>query len=298
MDVRTAQRKDAKAITTLLQNAPYSHIHADWHYPSDWLGSPGFVVLEDSPKVSDSNSLNKHSSNKGGWLLACLAVTMDPPPAAWVRVAAVSESVNGQIVLSKLVESIWPHLQESAVSEVGWLLVESWPDSWIRNLGFDKVDWVETFVKDGTDIPSFSKRGGLTFRPVSENDLGKLEKLEYDAYQPLWRSSAASLALARRHSFSFDVVEVDDRVVGFQYSTMMHNRAHLSRITVQSEMQGQGIGAALLGRAFDGYRQRGVETVSLNTQLYNHKSRGLYERFGFRPSGQKFPVWTLKINGM
>ena len=295
MDGRIAQRSDARAITTLLQNAPYSHIHADWHYPADWLGSSGFVVMDDMPNESDSNSLNKHFFGEEKRLLACLAVEPDPPPAAWVRVAAVSESVNGQEALSQLFELIMIYLKKSAISEVGWLLVESWPNSWIRDLGFDKVDTVETFMKDGTETPQIQSKKGLTFRAVTANDLGRLEEIEREVYQPLWRNSVAGLALARRHAFIFDVVEIQGKIVGFQYSTLMHKKAHLSRITIDTEVQGQGIGTALLDRAFEGYRQRGVETVSLNTQIENIKSRGLYERFGFRPSGQKFPVWVLKI---
>ncbi len=48
--LRTATRGDARAITVLLQNAPHTHIHADWHYPVDWLGSPGFVVVDETGK--------------------------------------------------------------------------------------------------------------------------------------------------------------------------------------------------------------------------------------------------------
>jgi ribosomal protein S18 acetylase RimI-like enzyme len=68
--------------------------------------------------------------------------------------------------------------------------------------------------------------------------------------------------------------------------------AHLSRMTVHPDHQGRGIGAALVARAIDGYHQRNLHAVSLNTQSDNLASRRLYERFGFRPTGYTYPVWS------
>jgi ribosomal protein S18 acetylase RimI-like enzyme len=68
--------------------------------------------------------------------------------------------------------------------------------------------------------------------------------------------------------------------------------AHLSRMTVHPDHQGRGIGAALVARAIDGYHQRNLRAVSLNTQSDNLASRRLYERFGFRPTGYTYPVWA------
>ncbi len=42
--IRVAAKSDAAAILRLLQTAVYTHLHADWHLPGDWIGSPGFVV--------------------------------------------------------------------------------------------------------------------------------------------------------------------------------------------------------------------------------------------------------------
>ena len=47
-------------------------------------------------------------------------------------------------------------------------------------------------------------------------------------------------------------------------------------MTVSPERQGQGIGAALLARALEGYGQRQLRTVTLNTQADNLASQRLY----------------------
>jgi N6-L-threonylcarbamoyladenine synthase/ribosomal-protein-alanine N-acetyltransferase len=88
------------------------------------------------------------------------------------------------------------------------------------------------------------------------------------------------------------VALLDDRPVGYQFSTGGNGNAHLARMTVHPARQGEGIGAALLAHALTGYGRQNIRTATLNTQQDNHASRRLYERFGFRQTGQSYPVWS------
>ncbi len=291
--IRAGFRSDARAITGLLERAPYTHLHADWHYPADWLGSQGFVVQDKTNRSGVADSLTGRLFGSQPNIAACLAVAADPPPAAWVRVAAIVDEAGVQQVLAALFAGVVEYLRSTAVSRLGWLLVEQWPEMWIRGLGFERHNYVDTFVKNGLDIPVVRTSPGLTVRPVAAADLEYLAKIEAEAFEPLWRHSATSLALAQRHAFCFDVAEVDGRVVGFQFSTLVRTGAHLSRMTVDPKFQGGGVGSTLLVHAFEQYRNRGINTITLNTQADNQTSRRLYQRFGFRPNGQRFPVWAL-----
>lgn len=288
---RVARRSDAQAITKLMQHALYTHVHADWHFPIDWLGSPEFVVIEQPSVAAGSPSMANRFFSNQSQLAACLAIAADPLPSAWVRVAAVSEKVDGLQALTEMCHLVEASLALSDVQEIGWLQVNAWPSSWIRSIGFEKLNFMETFVKQGTEIPVVNWDQSLIFRPVKPNDLETLAKIEALAYTPLWRSSVTSLTLARRQAFSFDVVEVDDQIIGYQYSTLMVNKAHLSRITVHPEWQGRGIGSSMLAYAIEGYKKKGVTSVSLNTQIDNKYSRRMYDRFGFHPTGDRFAIW-------
>jgi len=75
--VRVANSGDKRAIIRLIRGAPFCHIHADWRLPVDWLGWPEFLLYE--------------GNDKDGDLVACLAATADPLPAAWVRIAAAAD---------------------------------------------------------------------------------------------------------------------------------------------------------------------------------------------------------------
>lgn len=293
--IRAAQQADASAITILLRNAAFTHMHVDWHYPSDWLGSPGFVLQEKVEKQTAVKSLTKHFFGDRKSVTACLAITADPPPAAWVRVAAIGDDQEGEVLLKALMEPVVAFLRETAVTHVGWLLSQGWPQEWAAAVGFKPFSAIETYTKDDLALPDLPVTPEIKLRPVRSEDMDRLAQIEVAAYDPLWRHSVVALRLARQQSFSFDVVEVAGEIVGFQFSTQGAYGAHLARITVDPHFQGRGIGSALLAHAFGGYRDKGLRSVSLNTQAGNKAAHQLYKRFGFRQGNYRLPVWRLDV---
>lgn len=278
--VRVATKADAPAITKLLRVSPYSHVHLDWRMPVEWLGGAGFVVHQD-PR------------GKSG-IAGCLAVAADPPPAAWVRVAAVGDGGNPFLMLGAMLAQALESLRRDAVSQLGWLAAETWPTAWLSGLGFEPVNKIETYWKDDLDLPPLRSVPDLSIRPVEIGDMDTLATLENLAFEPLWRHSAEGLSLATREASGFDVAVVQGRIVGFQLSVHSHSLAHLVRLTISPEFQGLGIGSALLAHAMLGYRTLGVRQVSLNTQVNNIASQYLYRKFGFYSRGERLPVWAME----
>jgi GNAT superfamily N-acetyltransferase len=267
-----------------LQTAALRHSHADWHLPADWLGTPGFVVCSGGPVETNHD------------LLACLAVAADPPPAAWVRLAAVRSSERPEHLLTAMLDRVTPYLISGGVTELGWMVVEPWPESVFSDLGFRQANWITTYVLDRFEEPAQGS-GDIVLRPAESAEMAALAKMEAEAFEPLWRHSTIGLELGFRQSLSFDVAVIEGRVTGFQYSVRGHSRgtAHLVRITVNPADQGRGVGGALMARAIEGYRAAGIERVTLNTQVNNFASQRLYERFGFRCLGDQLPVWVLGV---
>ena len=291
--VRMAEKGDSSAITRLLRRVPYMHIHADWRLPADWLGTPGFVVLPERDYEGENGRFpaNKFLLPQTG-LLGCLAATADPSPAAWVRVAAVGESRD---MLAAMVAQVAAYLQETAVTELCWLATRAWPDTWLPDLGFFQVNFIETYLKDDGWLPEGTAVPDLIIRPAELTDMAVLEKIETAAFEPMWRHSAETFALASRQALCFDVAEMDGEIVAFQLSTRTDSGAHLVRLTVDPRVQRQGIGSAILAHAIQTYHRHGLRQVSLNTQLDNISSQFLYRKFGFHASGQRFPVWLLPL---
>jgi ribosomal protein S18 acetylase RimI-like enzyme len=268
----------------------YVHVHIDWRPPGDWLGTPGFMVYDKA--WHDGEHRSGHRRAPAG-IASCLAVGADPPPAAWVRVAAV-ESNAGFGQTQAMFTDILEHL-DPAITEIAWFLTEYWPLHWLERMGFEPVNEVIAFRKHDLTIPPYSAPADLQIRPVLLEELPALAAIEAAAFEPRWRHSAQDLSRAWRHSLSFDVAAIDGQPVAFQLSTGGQGSAHLSRMTVHPDYQGLGIGAALLAKAIDGYRLQNIHTVSLNTQSDNLPSQRLYERFGFQPTGYSYPVWSYFV---
>jgi ribosomal-protein-alanine N-acetyltransferase len=295
LGVRVAKKSDAAAVTRLLSSTQFTHYHVDWRAPIDWLGDAGFVVV---PKEKDVVLEAQMPSLL--WprdeLLACLVVTADPMPAAWVRLTAVSADLEPQKTLTEMFGVVKEHLRKTAVTEVGWLVIEPWPVSYLPSLGFEEFTVIETYVKHDLELPTIRQVPDLLIRPVEKDDFEALAALETAVFEPLWRFSKETLCLARRDAVSFDVAYLGDRLVGYQISSGGRYGAHLVRLTISPDLQGQGIGTAIFGHAIEEYQRRGYQHITLNTQVDNDASHRLYKKFGFSASGEQMPMWVMPVS--
>jgi ribosomal-protein-alanine N-acetyltransferase len=289
--VRIAKKADAPAITRLLNGTRFTHYHVDWWVPVDWLGDAGFVVVpKDNQATQEPRLLLPRDE-----MLACLAVTADPLPAAWVRLTAVSANLDPHSTLIKMFAVVVEHLRKTAVTEVGWLVLNPWPIPVLPQLGFEEFTVIETYVKQNLELPSMKLVPDLRIRPVAEGDFDGLAALETAVFDPLWRFSKETLKLARRDAVSFDVAYLGDRLVGYQISSGGRFGAHLVRLTIAPDLQGHGIGTAIFAHAIQEYDRRGYQHITLNTQVDNDASHRLYKKFGFSASGEQMPLWVLPI---
>jgi ribosomal-protein-alanine N-acetyltransferase len=286
--VRPAEPADAPAIQRLMQTADRLHTHIDWRPPGDWLGRPGFYVYD--PTGGDRRPRSMFG-NEPYTVVACLSVAADPPPAAWVRLAAflAGDFDQAQSLFDAVLADLDPE-----IDEINWFVDEDWSESWLARLGFGEVNRVVNYMKEDTSIPGFNAPTGLIIRPVAAADLSALARMEAAAFEPRWRHSAEALFLAWGRSLSFDVALLAGEPAGFQMSHGGRSKAHLSRMTVEPALQGRGIGAALLAHAIEDYRDRGIRAITLNTQADNLASQRLYGRFGFRPVAETYPVWAWR----
>lgn len=290
--VRIAKKSDAPAITRLLNGTRFTHYHVDWRLPVDWLGDAGFVVAAAAAQEAQVPRLLPPEDK----LLACLAVTADPPPAAWVRLTAVSPHADPQHALMQLFAAVTAHLRKTAVTEVGWLVLNPWPLSLLPALGFTEFSSIETYVKNDLALPLWQPVPDLRIRPVVAEDFAGLAALETAVFEPLWRLSKETLRLAWREAVSFDVAYLGERLVGYQISSGSRLGAHLIRLTIDPNFQGHGIGTAIFAHAIQVYKRRGFQHITLNTQVDNDASHRLYKKFGFSPSGTQMPLWVWRLN--
>jgi ribosomal protein S18 acetylase RimI-like enzyme len=79
----------------------------------------------------------------------------------------------------------------------------------------------------------------------------------------------------------------DNVIVGFMslllYKTLLHpgGTALINELVIAEGRRGRGIGGALIERAFDLARQRGVEEIEVGTEMENEGAKRFYRRHGF-----------------
>jgi ribosomal-protein-alanine N-acetyltransferase len=82
------------------------------------------------------------------------------------------------------------------------------------------------------------------------------------------------------------LVAVEDAaVVGYAGLCDYPDEAFVQTLAVAADMQGRGVGSALLTALLDEAARRRQSRVSLEVRADNDRAIGLYERFGFRRAG-------------
>jgi len=87
------------------------------------------------------------------------------------------------------------------------------------------------------------------------------------------------------------VAEVNGEIVGFTFSWIAGDFWFLAQLFVSPTSQGDGIGGALLARAFEHARRSGARNRALITFTFNIVSTGLYIKHGLLP---RLPIYFFR----
>ena len=279
LGVRNAQAKDRPQLTNILHFETYVHRHLDWRPPLDWLGHSPFLVLE-----------------KSGKLEAAIACPPDPPGVAWIRLFVTADSTTS----TQAWELFWPQVQSHFSTQSDTCLaaipLQNWFELLLQEQGFTQSHDVIMFVCDNShkDIPAPSMAASI--RPMVEMDLNQVAQVDSTAFATLWHNSLDSLQLAFHQAAFATVAEMDGNIVGYQISTPSPIGVHLARLAVLPNVQGQGIGYALVVDLVKQFHSSGGKSISVNTQNDNPASLALYKKAGFNPTGETYPVYQLPLS--
>ena len=176
---------------------------------------------------------------------------------------------------------------------------ESWLNKPLLANGFVLAERVQFFRLDlrrqRQNVDSTSARtihaAPVHLRPMQPTDLDVVAVLDGQTFDPLWHFSAKELWELLFRS-RMQVAIVDDVIMGYAALSTNGADAQLARLAVHPQMQGHGIGRLLLLDSIDYARTAHFSTLSLNTQVSNTHAQQLYQKAGFRPTGQIDPVLT------
>jgi ribosomal protein S18 acetylase RimI-like enzyme len=278
--IRTALPADRSRLANLIHFGTYTHQHLDWKPPLDWIGSNPYLVVE-----------------RGSDIAATLACPPELPEIAWIRLFAVSSLFN----MGEAWKSLWA-TAEKELSQFGKICLaaislQSWFNELLAESKFDYTDNVVVLMWErSTPLPKPSPTN-ISIRPMLPEDLALITEIDHDAFQTVWKNSSESLALAFEQSSHASVAELEEEIVGYQYSTTSMMGGHLARLAVKQKMQGKGIGYLLVHQLLSQFGKQGVQHVTVNTQKSNTASLALYAKAGFSITGESYQVYQHMIDG-
>ena len=128
-------------------------------------------------------------------------------------------------------------------------------------------------------------------------DLYAQPELDGDGVISLEEASRVYERMARYPDFRLYVAELDERVVGTFMLIVMDNLAHggapsglVESVVVAADMQGRGIGTAMMQHARAHCRSRGCYKMALSSNLKRERAHAFYDGLGFERHGFSFRV--------
>ncbi len=278
--VRPAVQTDRRLIEGLIHSSQHAHRHLDWRGPLDWIGSPPYFLLEDMH----------------GQLLAALACPPDPPQVAWVRLFVHASEIRSEQAWNVLWDMARADLVRRGIQYAAGIVLTAWMQDLLSASGFESRQAIvmlerenQTHPRETDLLPDIAIRQMLTY------DLPAVAETDASAFDVLWQNSLPALERAYLQAAMATVAEVDGQVVAYQISTRNPFGAHLARLAVRPELQGRGVGQAMVEDLIRQTSRHGMSRLTVNTQSDNASSLALYKRTGFIETGERYPVYQMKL---
>ena len=199
-------------------------------------------------------------------------------------------------------------LNEMTESEVGDKLMRttgvspSTTDFMVKN-GYEVTQHEAILVRPNLDdIPDVPLPRGLEIRSVDESDLRLIYQAEVEHFKDHWGASVESSTWwenfqdePNRDMTMWQVAFDGDRIAGIvrphinqeENQQMGRKRGYTEDISTNREWRNKGVATALIARALQVQRDRGLEESALSVHVENpHGAYRLYEKMGFEPHSQ------------
>jgi ribosomal protein S18 acetylase RimI-like enzyme len=227
--------------------------------------------------------------------MAALACPPDPEGVAWIRLFATVPNLS----VMDAWESLWKrtcshfahnHMIVAAIPVEEWFGEILFEEQFQHKTDVILLEWLPTNLTAPLPNPAFR------IRKMRYQDVIGVQRVDETAFDTIWRNSKYLLEIAHSKSVYATVAESHEGIIGYQISTASSKGGHLARLAVLPEWQGMGVGYKLVYKMLGQFNLWGTKKVTVNTQTDNVPSLALYEKTGFRPTDEIFPVFQKKLN--
>jgi ribosomal protein S18 acetylase RimI-like enzyme len=274
-EIRQAAPSDHAALVRFLNHEPDVHRHLDWRTPLEWLDRQPFLL-----------------ASHEGHIQSVFACPTDPPGIAWVRLFAAHGHLDPPVYFQMLLDAARQDLDRrepgSRVIAIG---LQPWFQSVLEANRFVNLQNIVVLEWSGNLPPEIPPATSIRIRRMTAADLPVVQTVDQTAFEPVWANSLETLTLAFQQSALSTVAEDETGIVGYQISTSIPLSGHLARLAVYPRLQRSHVAYALVRSMMQYFKQHGAWRLTVNTQDNNYASLALYQKIGFRRTGEMFPVY-------
>jgi len=276
--VRPARDNDLPALHHLAEASARVHLHLDWWTLEDWIGNPACLIAEAGQRI-----------------VGLGMGVRDTSEVAWLRAMVIEDGLGVNVLLDVLLPPVLAALRSQGIRQLVCMAWADWLSDKLPEHGFSPLTRVVTLVQNDATFPRHSSMNGILLREAELADMDTITSLDHAAFSAEWWYGGTTLFRAMHDQTRFIVVERNGLPVGYGFGHSFGAQAHITRLAVQPEYQGQGFGTRLLEALIMHFRAQGVETITLNTQTDNEDALRLYLHFGFTPTGDAVTVWRTHL---
>lgn len=276
-NLRQADWSDAIQIQKLLNSHVLTHRYLDWRDPIQWLGMKPFLLLE------------KHEK-----LQAIMACPPDPPGIAWVRLFSCSWETPLDLAWNVLCsEAIRLLTIDTPTTRCYILPLEKWFDTLLQRKLYKKYQEIVILQRELDSLSSSKMPPEMGIRQMREDDLQTVTNIDSSSFEAIWIYSAHTIELAFQQSGVALIAEIQGKPVGYLLCTLSGSAGHLARIAILPEHTRRHIATHLIEKLLMDLKLHGFTQITLNTQSNNQASLALYDKMGFRRTGETFGVYQI-----
>lgn len=145
---------------------------------------------------------------------------------------------------------------------------------------------MESSRPSGSGPAPLKKASALAIRPMTEEDLGEVLRIERLSFPQPWSREAYRREMAQPFSV-YVVAEDEEGMAGYAGMWVILDEAHVTTLAVDPSKRGRGVGSRLLEHLEEEARRRGAATMLLEVRPSNRPALALYERRGFTLWGRR-----------
>jgi len=269
---------ESTRLADFLSQNILTHRHLDWFSSLDWIGHPPYLI-----------ELN------GEEIQAALCAAPENAKAAWIRLFAVCKTVAAALPWERMLPQAVSQLQEMGVSQLATLVLHPWFETLVEKSGFRNRQNIVVMEWQGEFPKRKNLNNDIILRPMHEDDLPEVMRIDHEAFPPLWQNSLEGLTKAFGQTGISTVATLDGEIVGYQISTTMTIYGHLARLAVAPIHQRKGIAFTLVHDLLKQFERLGFWRITVNTQSDNASSAKLYQGLKFRRTGEEIKVFEMDL---